>query len=120
MKLSGKAEMSELKEARNQQAEGFIDETMDLLDSLSNRTSDTAESIVGLTDEMEELSSEVKSLLDDLRTLQSRVGQPAKDRLDPLIDQLEAVYGGLETAIWTMDCATKGLPQDTELLGILE
>lgn len=112
--------MSEPNEIRNQQAEDFVDETEDLLDSLSNRTSDTAESLAGLVDEMEELSSETKSLLDDLRILQSRLGQPARDRLDPLIDQLEGVHQGLETAVWTMDCAREGLPEDTDLLEILE
>ncbi len=112
--------MSKRDEVRNQQAEDAVDQTADLLDGLNNRTSDTAESIAELADEMEELSNETKSLLDDLRTLQSRLGRSARDRLDPFIDQLEGVHKELETAVWTMDCAREGMPEGTDLLKILE
>lgn len=112
--------MSEYDEIGDPHAEHAGDETADLLDGLSNRISDTVESIAELADEVEELSSEIKSLLDDLRTLQSRIGPPARDKLDPLIDQLEGVYRELETAVWTMDCATEGLPEDTDLSAIFE
>jgi hypothetical protein len=111
--------MSEYSKIGNHPAEDLVDETMDLLNSLSNRTGDTAESIAELADEMEELCCEIKSLLDDLRTLQSRIAQPNRKRLDSLIDQLEGVYRGLETAVWTMDCTREGLPEDTDLLEIL-
>ena len=113
-------EMSELREVPSQQAEDVVDETVDLLDSLSNRTSDTSESIAELADEMEELRNEIKWLLDDLRTLQGSVAQPARDRLDPLIDQLEVVHRAIETSVWTLDCAREGLPEDADLLEILE
>lgn len=112
--------MSEYNEIGGQHAEHAGDELADLLDGLSNRISDTVESIAELADEVEELSGEIKSLLDDLRIVQSRIGQPTRDNLDPLIDQLEGVYRELETAVWTMDCATEGLPEDTDLSVIFE
>jgi len=120
MELGGEPEMSDLIAARSQQAEDVVDETVAFLDSLSNRTSDTAESIAELADEMEELSSEIRWLLDDLRTLQSRLAPPARGRLEPLIDQLEGIHRGLQTAVWTMDCAGEGLPEDADLVQILE
>lgn len=112
--------MSEYHEIGDPHAEPFGDEMADLLDGLSNRISDTVESIAELADEVEEISSEIKSLLDDLRIVQNRMGQPARDKLDPLIDQLEGVYRELETAVWTMDCATEGLPEETDLSEIFE
>jgi len=112
--------MSEYKGIANQQPEYLVDDTVEFLYDLSNRTSDTAESIADLADEMEELGCEIKSLLDDLRTLQSKIAQPDRDKLDPLIDKLEGIYRDLGTAVWTMDCASEGLPEDTDLLEILE
>ncbi|UCC96723.1 MAG: hypothetical protein JSW66_12865 [Phycisphaerales bacterium] len=112
--------MSEYNQIGEPHAGHVGNELADLLDGLSNRISDTVESIAELADEVEELSSEIKSLLDDLRIVQSRIGQHARDKLDPLIDQLEGVYRELETAVWTMDCVTEGLPEDTDLSEIVK
>lgn len=112
--------MNEYNHIEDPHAGRIGDEMAELLDGLSNRISDTVENIAELADEVEEISSEIKSLLDDLRIVQSKIGQPARDNLDPLIDQLEGVYRELETAVWTMDCATEGLPEETDLSEIFK
>jgi len=104
----------------NQQAQHIVREMVDLLDGLSNIISDTVESIAERADEVEHLRSDIKLLLDDLKTLQSRLTPPKRDKLDPLIDRLEGVYRELGTAVWTMDCAREALMEDTDLLDILE
>lgn len=119
--LEGKeSEMSENDIINDERVESMSDEVGDLLDGMSDRITDTVESIAALADEAEELSSEIKSLLDDLRTVQSRIEQKNRDKLEPLIEQLEGVYKELETAVWTMDCATEGLPEDIDLLEMFE
>ena len=112
--------MTENNIINDEQIENMSDEVENLLDSLSDRITDTVESIAELADEVEELSREIKSLLDDLRTVQSRIEQKNRDKLEPLIDQLEGVHKELETAVWTMDCATEGLPEDIDLLGMFD
>jgi archaellum component FlaC len=108
--------MSENDIINDEQVENLSDQVENLLDGMSDRITDTVESIAEIADEVEELSSEIKSLLDDLRIVQSRIEQKNRDKLEPLIDQLEGVYKELETAVWTMDCATEGLPEDIDLL----
>ena len=112
--------MSENDTISDEQVRDVTDEAVDLLDDMSDRITETVESIAGLADEAEELSSEIKSLLDDLRILQSKVEKKNREKLEPLVDQLEGVYKELETAVWTMDCATEGLPEDIDLLQMFE
>ena len=112
--------MSEYDTINDKQVRNISDEAESLLDDMSDRITDTIENIAELADEVEELSNEIKSLLDDLRSVQSRIEPKNRDRLEPLIDQLEGVYKELETAVWTMDCATEGLPEDIDLLEMFE
>ena len=112
--------MGENDRIKDEQAEHVSREVENLLDGVSDRINETVESIAELADDIEELSGEIKSLLDDLRTIQGKVEQQNKDKLEPLIDQFESVSRELETAVWTMDCATEGLPEDIDLLEIFE
>jgi ABC-type transporter Mla subunit MlaD len=112
--------MSESNEIGNRQAERATDEVAGLLADLSNRIGDTVESIAELADDVDERRSEIKLLLDDLRALQSKIAHPKRNRLGSLIDRLEGIYRELEAAGWTMDCATEGLPEEIDLLEILE
>jgi ABC-type transporter Mla subunit MlaD len=112
--------MSEYDTINDEQVRDISEAAEDLLDGMSDRITDTIENIAELADDVEELSSEIKSLLDDLRAVQSRIEPRNRDKLEPLIDQLEGVYKELETAVWTMDCATEGLPEDIDLLDMLE
>ncbi|MGD8499372.1 MAG: hypothetical protein PVJ86_01920 [Phycisphaerales bacterium] len=100
---------------KDEQEERSSDELEDLLDGMSERISDTVESIADLGDEVEELNSEIESLLKDLRTIQSKIGQEDKDKLEPLIDQLEGVSRQLQNALWTMDFTSEDLLDDTDL-----
>ncbi|MHC4425195.1 MAG: hypothetical protein ACYSYV_03760 [Planctomycetota bacterium] len=112
--------MSEDYRTEDEQVEHASDELEDLLDGMGERITDTVESIADLGDEVEELNGEIESLLKDLRTVQSKIGQKDKDKLEPLIDQLETVSKQLQNALWTMDFTSEDLLDDTELWEIFE
>ncbi|MHC4325855.1 MAG: hypothetical protein ACYSUX_16415 [Planctomycetota bacterium] len=91
-----------------------------LLDGMSDRIADTVENIADLADEVEELSGEIKSLLDDLRALQREAEQANKDKIEPLIDQLEGVSKELQNTLWTMDFATEDLLEGMDIEQIFD
>jgi archaellum component FlaC len=112
--------MSENDRITDERTEYASDDLEDALDEMSDRINDSVESIAELADDIEEIGAEVKSLLDDLRTLQTRIRQQDKEKLDPLIEQMEGVSKELENAVWTMDCATECLPEEIDVAEILQ
>jgi len=113
-------EKNENNRIENQQTQHIGREMADIMDDLSDRISDTAENIAERADDVEQLRSDIKPLLDDLKILQSRIAQPKRDTLNPLIDQLEGIYRELGTAVWAMDCARETLTEETDLSEILQ
>ena len=113
-------EKNENNKIENQQIQHIGREMADILDDLNDRIGDTAENIADRADDLEQLRSDIKPLLDDLKILQSRIAPQKRDKLDPLIDRLEGVYGELGTAVWAMDCARETLTEDADLSEILE
>jgi len=112
--------MSENDRIKDEQVKDVSREVENLLDGMSDRINETVENIAELADDIEQLSGQINSLLNDLRAIQSKIGRENKDKLEPLMDQLEGVSKELETALWTMDCATEGLPEDVDLLDVFE
>jgi len=106
-------------EIKDEQVERVSDEAESLLDGMSDRINQTMENFGEIADDIEEFSSEIKSLLDDLRTIQSSLEQQNREKLEPLVDQLEGVSKELENAVWTMDCVKEGLPEDIDISQIL-
>ncbi len=112
--------MSEDHRINHQQAEHAGDEVGDLLDGIGDRIDETVESIAELAEAAEELNGEITSLLDDLRIIQSKAEPENRDKLEPLLDQLESVSRELQTAQWTMDFTSEDLLEDTDLEEIFE
>lgn len=99
----------------NHQQQEHDDEINDLLDGMGDRIEETAENIAELAEAAEELNGEINSLLEDLRIIQSKVEPEKRDKLEPLIDQLESVSRELQTAQWTMEFTSEDLLKDTDL-----
>jgi archaellum component FlaC len=112
--------MSEDHRINHQQAEHANDEINDLLDGIGDRIDETVESIADLAEAVEGLNGEITSLLDDLRIIQNKVEPEYRDKLEPLIDQLESVSRELQTAQWTMDCTSEDFLEDTDLEELFE
>ncbi|MHC4072861.1 MAG: hypothetical protein ACYSWW_05150 [Planctomycetota bacterium] len=112
--------MSEDHRINHQQAEHAGDEVGDLLDGMGDRIDETVENIADLAEAAEELNGEITSLLDDLRIIQSKVEPKNRDKLEPLIDQLEGVSRDLQTAQWTMDCTSEDFLEDIDLEELFE
>lgn len=112
--------MSEDHRINHEQAEHVGSEIGDLLDGIGDRIDETVESIADLAEAVEGLNGEITSLLDDLRIIQSKVEPENRDKLEPLIDQLEGVSRELQTAQWTMDCTSEDFLEDTDFEEIFE
>ncbi|TKJ39219.1 MAG: hypothetical protein CEE38_00235 [Planctomycetes bacterium B3_Pla] len=112
--------MSEDHRINHQQAEHAGDEVSDLLDGIGDRIDETVESIADLAEAVEGVNGEITSLLDDLRIIQSKIEPKNRDKLEPLIDQLEGVSRELQTAQWTMDCTSEDFLEDTNFEELFE
>jgi ABC-type transporter Mla subunit MlaD len=99
---------------REEKVEQAGTETEQFLDDMNDRLSDAGVEIAELTDGVEELSNEIKSLLDDLRAVHSKTPEEKKDKLESLIDQLEGVSAELQAALWAMRHASADLLENDD------
>lgn len=106
--------MNENNTNREEKVEHADAETENLLDDMSDRLNDAADGVAELTDGAEELSCEIKSLLDDLRAVQSKTGEEKKDKLESLIDRLEVVSKELQNTMWVMCLASADLQENID------
>jgi len=104
---------------RDEQARHVGDEAQSVFNDMSDRINQTMENFGDIADDIEEYSGEIKALLEDLRILQSSLELQNREKLEPLVDQLEGLSKELENAVWTMDCVKEVLPEDIDIAQIL-
>jgi peptidoglycan hydrolase CwlO-like protein len=106
--------MSENHTIRKEKIEHACTENEQFMDDMSDRLSAAGEEIAELTDGVEELSNEIKSLLDDLRAVHSKAPENQKDKLESFINRLEGVSTELQNALWAMSHASADLTEDDD------
>jgi len=107
--------MNENYKIRKEKVEYADAETEIPPEGMSDRLNNVMYDIDELTDGAEELSDEIKSLLDDVRVVKNKTGEEKKDKLESLINQLEGVSKEFQITLWTIRLASVDFLENVDL-----